>query len=134
MPAHLILLVLITVIIIAGAHTASHPMCTAGSSSGIKRQGRETDHSPSSRDEVKNAWSYTFTPQYFFIAWYLVRTKENFTSTSSHYALFCIVLLPYLSYVQIFSSAPCSQTHTTHVLPLGLENQTKLVKSWFCII
>jgi hypothetical protein len=30
---------------------------------GIKRSGREADHSPPSSAEVKNAWSYTSTPQ-----------------------------------------------------------------------
>jgi hypothetical protein len=29
---------------------------------GIKRPGREADHSPPSSAEVKNAWSYTSTP------------------------------------------------------------------------
>jgi hypothetical protein len=29
---------------------------------GIKRQGREADHSPPSSAEVNNAWSYTSTP------------------------------------------------------------------------
>jgi hypothetical protein len=30
---------------------------------GVKRLGREADHSPPSSTEVKNAWSYTSTPQ-----------------------------------------------------------------------
>jgi hypothetical protein len=30
---------------------------------GVKRPGREADHSPPSSAEVKNAWSYTCTPQ-----------------------------------------------------------------------
>jgi hypothetical protein len=29
--------------------------------------------------DVKNAWSYTFTPQYVFIAWCLVKHRDNFT-------------------------------------------------------
>jgi hypothetical protein len=33
-----------------------------------KRPGREADHSPPSSAEVKNAWSYTSTPQHFFMA------------------------------------------------------------------
>jgi hypothetical protein len=32
-------------------------------SMGVKRPGREADHSPSSSAEVKNAWSYTSTPR-----------------------------------------------------------------------
>jgi hypothetical protein len=31
---------------------------------GVKRLGREGDHSPQSSAEVKNMWSYTSTPQY----------------------------------------------------------------------
>jgi hypothetical protein len=30
--------------------------------SGLKQSGRAADHSPSSSTEVKNGWSYTFTP------------------------------------------------------------------------
>jgi hypothetical protein len=29
---------------------------------GVKRPGREADHSPSSSAELENAWSYTSTP------------------------------------------------------------------------
>jgi hypothetical protein len=39
----------------------------------VKRQGREADHSPPSSAEVKNAWSYTSTPQYAFITWCSVK-------------------------------------------------------------
>jgi hypothetical protein len=46
---------------------------------GVKRPGREADHSPPSGAEVKNAWSYTSTPQYAFIVWCLVKHKDNFT-------------------------------------------------------
>jgi hypothetical protein len=36
-----------------GAHAVSYPMCTGALSPGIKRQGREANHSPSSSVEVK---------------------------------------------------------------------------------
>jgi len=39
---------------------------------GVKRAGREADHSPQSSAEVKNKWRYTSTPQYAFMAWCLV--------------------------------------------------------------
>jgi hypothetical protein len=39
---------------------------------GVKRPGREADHSPPCNSEVKNAWSCTSTPQYVFMAWCLV--------------------------------------------------------------
>jgi len=35
--------------------------------------GCEADHSPPSNAEVKNAWSYTYTPQYAFKAWCSVK-------------------------------------------------------------
>jgi hypothetical protein len=40
---------------------------------GIKQLGHEADHSPPPSAEVKNAWSYTSTPQYVFMAWCLVK-------------------------------------------------------------
>jgi hypothetical protein len=51
----------------------------------VKRPGREGDHSPLSSAEVKNAWSYTSTPQYGFMAWCLVKKKhwDNFTFSPS---------------------------------------------------
>jgi hypothetical protein len=47
---------------------------------GGKADGSEADHSPSST-EVKNAWSYTSTLQYVFIARYFVKHRDNFTFT-----------------------------------------------------
>jgi hypothetical protein len=51
---------------------------------GIKRPGREADHSPPSSAEVKDGWSYTAIPQYVFMAWCLVKHKENFTFQTSY--------------------------------------------------
>jgi hypothetical protein len=48
---------------------------------GVKRPRREADHSPSSNAEVKNAWSYTFTPPYIIMAWCLVKHRDNFAIT-----------------------------------------------------
>jgi len=50
---------------------------------GVKRPGREGDHSPPSSAEIKNAWSYTSTPPYVFMVWYLVKHRDNFTFTFS---------------------------------------------------
>jgi hypothetical protein len=47
---------------------------------GVKRPGREADHSPPSSAEV-NVWSYTSTPLYAFMAWCLVKHRDNFTFT-----------------------------------------------------
>jgi hypothetical protein len=49
-----------------------------GLSLGVKRPGREADHSPPSSAEV-SAWSCTCTPQYVFMAWCLVKHRDNFT-------------------------------------------------------
>jgi hypothetical protein len=48
---------------------------------GLKRLGREADNSPPSSAEVKNAWSYTSTPQYVFMVWCLVKHRDSFTFT-----------------------------------------------------
>jgi hypothetical protein len=60
-------------------HPASYPMGTRDSFPGVKRPGREADHSPPSSAEVKNAWSYTSIPQYVFMAWCSVKHRDNFT-------------------------------------------------------
>jgi hypothetical protein len=56
---------------------------------GVKWPGREADYSPPSSAEVKNAWSYTSTPQYVFMAWCLVKHRDNFTFTFYLYRLKC---------------------------------------------
>jgi hypothetical protein len=48
-------------------------------SRGVRREGREADHSSPSSAEVKNVWTYTSTPQYVFLAWCLVKYRDNFT-------------------------------------------------------
>jgi hypothetical protein len=42
---------------------------------GVKRPGREADHSPSFSAEVKTEWSYTSTPQYAFMVWCSVKAQ-----------------------------------------------------------
>jgi hypothetical protein len=41
-------------------------------SPGLKRPGREADHSPPTSAEVKKTWIYTLTSPYVFMAWCLV--------------------------------------------------------------
>jgi len=48
---------------------------------GVKRPGRETEHSFSSSDEVKNPWSDKSLPQYVFMALSFVKCRDNFTFT-----------------------------------------------------
>jgi hypothetical protein len=54
-------------------------MCTRDLSLKVKRPKSEADHSPPSSAEIKNAWSYTSIPQYVFMAWCLVKHRDNFT-------------------------------------------------------
>jgi hypothetical protein len=65
----------------SGAHPASYAMGTGALSLGVKRPGREVDHSPPSDAEFKNAWSYTSTPPNVFMAWCLVKHRDNFNFT-----------------------------------------------------
>jgi len=64
---------------------------------GVKRPGRESDHSPQSSAELKNAWSYTSTLQYAFMAWCSVKKAQG------QLYLYC--------YILPFSS---SQFHMNH--------------------
>jgi hypothetical protein len=48
-------------------HPRTHSLLGA-LSLGVKRLGREADHSPPSVAEVNNAWRYTSTPQDVFTA------------------------------------------------------------------
>jgi len=47
-------------------------------SSGVKEPRRETDHSPPSSAEVMNAWSYTSTSPYIFMACCLAKDRTCF--------------------------------------------------------
>jgi hypothetical protein len=60
---------------------------------GVKRPGREADHSPPSSAEVKNTWSYTSTPTYVFMAWCLAKHRDNFTLPYTQYQ--CLKYLVY---------------------------------------
>jgi len=44
---------------------------------GVKRPGSEADHSRPSSAEVKNAWIYTSTPPYAFMAWCFVKPETT---------------------------------------------------------
>jgi hypothetical protein len=55
----------------AETHPVSFPIGTGNLSPEVMR--------PPSSAEVKNAWSFTSTPPYDFMAWYLIKHKGNFT-------------------------------------------------------
>jgi len=45
---------------------------------GVKRTGREANHSPPSSADVKNACSYASTPPYVLHGVYLVKPRKKF--------------------------------------------------------
>jgi hypothetical protein len=51
----------------SGTHPTSYPMDTRSFFSGVKRPGRETDHSPTSA-EIKKTYVYISTAPYIFMA------------------------------------------------------------------
>jgi hypothetical protein len=59
-------------------HLASYRMGSRGSSLGVKQLGCEADHSYPSSAKVKDAWSYTSTPTYNFMASYLAKHRDNY--------------------------------------------------------
>jgi hypothetical protein len=65
----------------SGAHEPPIEWVRGALFPGVKRPAREADHSPPCSAEVKNAWNYTSIPQYFFMAWCLVKYRDNFTFT-----------------------------------------------------
>jgi hypothetical protein len=63
-------------------------------SPGVKRPGREGDHSPPTSAEAKKIWMYISTPPYAFMAYaQLVKHRDNFTFT-----LFLLCILKLNSY------------------------------------
>jgi hypothetical protein len=50
----------------------------------IHKGQSEAYHSPPSSAEVKNAWSYTSTPQYVIMVWCLFKHRGNFTRCRIH--------------------------------------------------
>jgi hypothetical protein len=104
----------------------------AALSLGVKRSGREADHSPPYSSKVKTEWSYTSTTQYAFMAWCSVKKKhrDNFTlplevlfHLISHkvprYALFRILSYLLLRSQNIFLST--SSSNTICVFPTNLQ-------------
>jgi hypothetical protein len=67
----------------SGAHPGCWPMGSGVLSSGVRRQGREVNPFLPSSAEVKNAWSYTSIPPYVFMAWCILKHRDNFRLTST---------------------------------------------------
>jgi hypothetical protein len=59
----------------SGAHPTSYPMGNRDSFPGGKAAREWSCHSPPSKVEIRNACSYTSTPQYAFMAWCSVEVE-----------------------------------------------------------
>jgi hypothetical protein len=55
---------------------------------GGKRPEHEADHSCQYNAEVKNAWNYTSTPPYVFMARCLIKQRDNFTCSIANISSF----------------------------------------------
>jgi hypothetical protein len=56
----------------SGAHPISYLLDTGGSFSGVKRPGRENDHSLPISAKAMKTLIYASTPSYVFMVWYLI--------------------------------------------------------------
>jgi hypothetical protein len=66
----------------SGVHPAFYPMDTEGSFAGGKSsRGVKMTTRLHLVTRSKNTWRYTYTPQYAFMAWCLVKHRDNFTFT-----------------------------------------------------
>jgi hypothetical protein len=65
----------------SGAHPASYPVVTRGSFAWVKLLNLNLTNHLHIVSRSKNAWSYTFTPPYVFMAWCLVKHSDNVTFT-----------------------------------------------------
>jgi hypothetical protein len=65
---------------------------------GLKRPSHEADHSPPSSAKVKNAWSYTSTPEYVFMAWCLVKHRDKFTFYLTFIVIIVVVIVVVAAY------------------------------------
>jgi hypothetical protein len=54
---------------------------------GVKRPERESGHIPPSVAEVEDTWGHTSTHPYVFLAWCLVKHRDNFTFCSVSHAV-----------------------------------------------
>jgi hypothetical protein len=76
---------------------------------GVKRQWPEIDHSLPSSAEVKNAWSYTSTPQYVFMAWCLLKHRNDFKLLVLHtYTVASLPMTPPRSNAPLISNTTAS--------------------------
>jgi hypothetical protein len=88
-----------------------------------------------------NAWSYTSTPQYVFMAWCLVKHRDNFTFTFTFFSLlpsflslwfFLFVYLPYLFLPVSVSLLLSTLVSDSHPVALIRQYECHTVDSHLC--
>jgi len=62
---------------------------------GVNRPGREADHLHVCNEEVKNTWSYTFVPPHVFMAWCLIKNRDDFIFKGTSKRVSCLCLTKY---------------------------------------
>jgi hypothetical protein len=99
-------------------------------SSGVRRSGREADHSLPSTAHIKNEWGYTFTSPYVFMAWwlvqqgyvfmtlYFVKYMDKFTFIFTHKPLSCKLTC---------DLAKCHVCNCSHYLITCMSLHTRIV-------
>jgi hypothetical protein len=86
----------------------------------VKRLEREADLSPPSSSEVKNAWSYTSAPPMcVFMAWCLVKHRNNFTFTFRPLSIIDMSACPSIGPLNFRTNWPDFIKFDRQVLPLG---------------
>jgi hypothetical protein len=99
---------------------------------GLEWPVREADNSTPSSAKLKNAWSYTSTPQYAFMAWCLFKRKhrDSFTFTFIKLFVYIHVHLVPLHHVMV---RPAVETIFTYVNILNKQSWTA-EKGWYFIL
>jgi len=94
----------------------------------VKWQGREADHLPPSSAKVVNAWSYTSTPQYTFMAWYSIKKAQGrlyftFTSTLKDGVSYSVMMLiPSFTKIYKFVQSLLGKTATWTLNTISLSS------------
>jgi len=97
----------------SGAHSSSCAVSIGVFPPGVMRSGREVDHSPPSSAEVKNTWSYTFTPSYVSIVRCLVKYKIHFHDVKHRGNFIITYTFTFGGRIGLFLNDSCSENLAT---------------------
>jgi hypothetical protein len=86
-----------------------------------KRPGREADHSPPFRAEVKNTWRYNSTPPYVSVAWYLLKHRDRFA-----------LLYFILPYTETIKDQNLQECYVNNIFCCHIMYQ--LLSPYFCLV